>query len=176
MENLPLSDQNRVTYRRAMVRDAHDIGIILNYYIYNSNNSWRYEILSDEYYYTWMQNHQTEQRPVFVAEIQGMIVGYSSLSDFRAGEGYWPCAENSVYVLPDYIGQGIGRELMRLIIEQGRSAGLKAIIASIDGENERSIRFHESSGFYICGTMKNIGWKNNSWRTCVFMQLDLQAV
>jgi L-amino acid N-acyltransferase len=162
-----------VAFRLATIRDAPEIGNILNYYISNTNNSWRYEILSEEYYNKWVNIHQTDRRPIFVAEYEGLIVGYSSLSDFRAGEGYWPCAENSIYIRPGYTGQGIGRQLMRLIIDQGRTAGLKAIIASIDGENKSSIKFHELFGFYICGTLKNIGWKNNTWRTCIFMQLDL---
>jgi L-amino acid N-acyltransferase len=162
-----------VQYRPAEMSDAVAIRNIMKYYIDNSCNSWRYNVPEDEYYNIWLNNHQSSTRPAYVAECNGVIVGYSSLSDFRAGEGYWPVAENSVYVLPEFQGQGIGKRLMQLIIEQGRQAGLKAIIAGIDGGNQPSIRFHEQFGFRICGTLPDIGWKQNSWRTLVLMQLEL---
>jgi L-amino acid N-acyltransferase len=168
-----IKDVDAVAYRPATLDDAIDIRNILLFYVDNTCASWRYTTPNDEYYHTWMANHQSPQRPVFVAEWHGQIVGFSSLSDFRTGEGYWPVTENSVYVLPEYQGLGIGQELMKLIIEQGRKAGLKAIVAGIDGENLQSIRFHERFGFYTCGTLKDIGWKQDSWRTLVFMQLDL---
>jgi L-amino acid N-acyltransferase len=162
-----------VSYRPAITDDAISIRNILMYYIDNTCASWKYSTPDDEYYHIWMSMHNNPRRPVFVAECGGSVVGFSSLSDFRAGEGYWPVAENSVYVLPEYQGRGIGQELMRLIIEQGRIAGLKAIVAGIDGDNQQSIRFHEQFGFYTCGTLKDIGWKQDRWRTLVLMQLDL---
>jgi L-amino acid N-acyltransferase len=167
------ANANRVLYRPAELTDATAIHNIMQYYINNSCNSWRYNTPDNEYYYIWLNNHQSLSRPAFVAECNSVVIGYSSLSDFRAGEGYWPVAENSVYVLPEYQGQGIGHRLMHLIIEQGRQAGLKAIVAGIDGENQPSMRFHEHFGFRVCGTLPDIGWKQDSWRTLVLMQLDL---
>jgi L-amino acid N-acyltransferase len=162
-----------IMFRAATFSDMDGIKEIYNYYIKNSNNSWRYQTLDDDYFKEWLQKHPGGRRPAFVAVNKGKIIGYSSLSDFRSGEGYWPCAEDSIYVMPDYIGQHIGRQLMQMIISQGRISGLKAIIAGIDADNEKSIRFHESFGFKNCGVLKDIGWKNDSWRSVVFLQLDL---
>jgi L-amino acid N-acyltransferase len=173
MNSLEQKHDSAVQYRRATLADAGSIRNIMSYYIMNSCNSWKYATPDIEYYYMWLQGHQIPQRPAYVAECNGQVVGYSSLSDFRAGEGYWPVVENSVYVLPEYQGLGIGKHLMQLIIEKGRQAGLKAIVAGIDGENLQSIQFHERFGFRTCGTLKDIGWKQDSWRTLVLMQLDL---
>jgi L-amino acid N-acyltransferase len=163
-----------ILYRKATIADAAEIRNILGYYIENTLATWRYSVMDLNVFEGWIQNHQTPQRPFWVAEQDRQVVGYSCLSDFRNGEGYWPCAEDSVYVRPECCGLGIGSRLMQLIIDQGRDAGLQAILAGIDAENGGSIRFHEKFGFYICGELKNIGWKKESKRSLIFMQRDLQ--
>jgi len=113
------------------------------------------------------------ERPVFVAEISDLIVGYSCLSDFRPYEGYWPCAENSIYVLPDYLGQKIGQQLMSVLLAAAARTRLKKIIAAIDGNNQASVRFHERFGFKTCGELKDIGFKQDHWLSLILMELDL---
>jgi L-amino acid N-acyltransferase YncA len=171
-----MSDKSKseIVYRYATIHDASAVREILKFYIDNSNASWRYNVMDLDIFESWIINHQRPERPFWVAELNHQVIGYSSLSDFRSADGYWPCAENSVYVRLEFCGSGVGSKLMKLIVDQGRKAGLQAIIAAIDAENISSIRFHEKFNFYECGRMKNIAWKNNSWRTLVLMQCDLQ--
>ena len=169
--NIVISD---VIYRKATVDDASQIREIMSYFIDNSSASWRYKVKDIAYFENYIAGHNTPDRPFWVAEYQHQIAGYSCLSEFRAPEGYWPCAENSVYVRPEFSDLGIGRRLMELIITDGRAAGLQAIIAAIDGANESSIKFHKRFGFEICGELKNIAWKLESFRTLILMQLNLQ--
>jgi L-amino acid N-acyltransferase len=164
---------HNVLYRPATLDDLGQIRLIWAYYIENTTASWRYQPLDDDAMVRWIKAHRVDNRSLLVAEIAGQVVGYGCLSDFRSGEGYWPCAENSVYVLPEFQNQGIGSELMSLILQCGKKAGLKAIIAGIDASNIRSVDFHKKFGFYRCGELKNIGFKNNQWLTLIFMQCDL---
>jgi L-amino acid N-acyltransferase YncA len=173
MDKTSIRSMPEIVFREATIADREGIKAIYNYYIEYTEASWRYAPVDDLYIANWINKHSGGRRPAYVAEIDKKIVGYSSLSDFRQGEGYWPCAENSIYILPEYTGKGIGQELMRLIIEQGRSSGLKSIIAVIDSDNESSITFHESFGFHRCGMLKDIGWKNNHSLSSVYLQLDL---
>ncbi len=162
-----------ISFRRATLPDASGIREILGYYIQNTMATWRYEVMAIDVFEGWIRNHQRAERPFWVAEQTGRIIGYSCLSDFRNGEGYWPCAENSVYVRPEYEGLGVGGKLMRLILDDGRLAGLKAVIAAIDSENINSIKFHQKFGFQICGELKDIGQKKDTWRSLTLMQVDL---
>lgn len=162
-----------VLYRKATIADAASLRTIMEYFISNTTASWRYQPMDLKSYQMWIEAHKTPDRPFWVAEADHEVVGYSCLSDFRNIEGYWPCAENSVYVKPEYHGKGIGRKLMQLILDDGSQAGLRAVIAVIDSENISSIKFHQQFGFYQCGLMKNIGWKRNSWRSVVFLQCDM---
>lgn len=167
------SNPPEIMYRRATIADAASVKAIMEYYINNTTASWRYQAMDLKSYQTWIEAHKTPDRPFWVAEADQAVVGYGCLSDFRNGEGYWPCAENSVYVKPEYHGNGIGRKLMQLILDDGCQAGLRAVIAVIDSENTASIKFHQQFGFYQCGLMKNIGWKRNSWRSVIFLQCDM---
>ncbi|MCD8498961.1 MAG: N-acetyltransferase family protein [Clostridiales bacterium] len=163
----------RAIIRPAKPADYPAIRRILGYYIEHTTASWRYEVPGPSWIEQFDQSHQTPERPVFVAEVSGLIVGYSCLSDFRTYEGYWPCAENSVYVLPDYLGQQIGRALMTALLDAAAKTRLKKIIAAIDGDNQSSVRFHEQFGFKTCGELKDIGFKNDHWLSLILMELDL---
>lgn len=165
---------DRILIRPAEHKDYPAILRILGYYIEHSNASWRYKTPDNAWLETFETAHQSAERPVFVAEISGLIVGYSSLSDFRSYEGYWPCAENSVYVLPDYLNQRIGSRLMHALLNQALNSKLKKIIAAIDEDNDSSARFHEQFGFKAAGVLKDIGFKNNQWLSLKLMELDLE--
>ena len=164
---------DRIIVRPAITDDYPAILRILGYYIENSNASWRYETPGPAWLEQFAASHQVPERPVFVAEQPGQIIGYSSLSDFRSYEGYWPCAENSVYVMPGHMNQQVGTKLMDALLEAACKTRLKKIIAAIDGDNQSSIRFHERFGFSVCGQLKDIGFKNNQWLSLVLMELDL---
>ncbi|MDD2533669.1 MAG: GNAT family N-acetyltransferase [Eubacteriales bacterium] len=164
---------NRVYIRKAVHADYPAILRILGYYIENTTASWRYHVPGDNWLADFEQAHQTPERPVLVAELSGLIVGYACLSDFRSYEGYWPCAENSIYVMPEYSNQQIGTRLMVELLELASHSKLKNIIAAIDGSNESSVRFHEKFNFAKCGELKEIGFKNNAWLSLILMQIDL---
>ena len=50
--------------------------------------------------------------PYLVAECAGEVVGYAYASPYRLRPAYRHTAENSVYLHPDWVGRGIGRQLM----------------------------------------------------------------
>jgi L-amino acid N-acyltransferase YncA len=112
--------------------------------------------------------------PHFVAEVAGVVVGYSYASSYRARIGYRFVVEDSVYVHEAHRGKGIAKALLSRLIEECRMRGYKQIIAVIgDSENIGSIRLHESVGFQHVGTFKKIGYKFERWLDSVQMQRAL---
>jgi phosphinothricin acetyltransferase len=162
--------------RPAQNADYPAIKRILGYYIAHTTASWRYSIPGPEWEQDFATSHRTAERPVLVAEQAGTIIGYSCLSDFRSYEGYWPCAENSVYVWPDYQHNQVGRQLMEALLEKAAATRLQKIIAAIDSENQRSIHFHERLGFWCCGELKDIGYKMERWLSLVLLEYDLNQI
>lgn len=166
-----------VTIRLARPDDGPGIRKIMAWFIEQTTSNWRYEVMDQARIDQWLRDHLSKPaHQVWVAESDRQLIGYSCLSDFRAGEGYWPCAENSIYVLPDFAGQGIGSLLMQRILDQARICQLKSVVAAIDGDNRGSIRFHQNFGFKRCGYLRQVGWKNNHWLDLVLMVYAVPAL
>ena len=112
--------------------------------------------------------------PWLVAELNGSVVGYAYAGPFRAREAYRYTLEDSVYVHPESMGQGIGGALLKELIGLCRKGGFKQILAVIgDSENLGSVRVHEACGFQHVGVMKAVGLKFDRWLDVVIMQLEL---
>ena len=107
---------------------------------------------------TWFAHHGPKY-PVFVAELDGVIVGWASLSKWSDRCAYSDTAEISLYVKEEFRGKGIGRKLLESIIQKGHKVGLHTAIARITEGNEISVHLHESVGFQYIGVMKEVGRK-----------------
>lgn len=161
--------------RHAEADDIGAINTIVNYYINNSLSNWSWSKRPLEEAIEWFNAHGAESRyPVFVAECDGIIAGYASLSPFRNKDGYRNIAENSVYLMPQYQGRGIGTSLMERLINHAKAKGLWVITAWIDSSNEGSIDFHRKFGFEYVGEMKNIGQKWDRECSLTIINLDLR--
>ena len=121
----------------------------------------------------WYEERMHKGFPVLVAEAAEQILGWSSLSPYHARIGYRFSAEVSVYVAAECRGQGVGKQLLPPLIEAGRAGGLHVLIASIDSENEASIRLHAAQGFQTIGTLSEVYTKFGRWLGVVYMELRL---
>ena len=107
---------------------------------------------------TWFANHGPKY-PIFVAELDSVIVGWAALSKWSDRRAYSDTAEVSLYVKEGFQGKGIGRKLLESIVQEGEKVGFHTVIARIAGGNEISVRLHESVGFQHIGIMKEVGRK-----------------
>lgn len=123
----------------------------------------------------WFEDHVRADYPVFVAaDATERVTGWSSLSAYHSRIGYRFTAEDSVYVAADRRGQGVGKQLLSPIIAAARERNLHAVIASIDGSNEASIRLHAAFGFAHAGHLKQVIQKFGRWLDVVYMELLLE--
>ena len=76
------------------------------------------------------------------------VLGYGYYSQFRARSAYRYCVEDSVYVRENVRGQGVGKALVKALIDICTEAGMRQMIAVIgDSDNVGSIGVHTSLGF-----------------------------
>jgi L-amino acid N-acyltransferase YncA len=112
--------------------------------------------------------------PWLAAEVNGRIVGYGYAAPYRPRSAYRFTVEDSVYVAPDRMGQGVGRALLAGVVERCESAGLRLMYAFIgDSGNEASIGLHRSLGFEVSGVLRPAGFKHGRWVDVVVMQRHL---
>ena len=113
--------------------------------------------------------------PYLVAtDAGGAVVGYAYANTFRLRAAYRYTVENSVYIAPDQIGRGLGRQLMTALLARCEAIGLRQVIAIIgDSGNAASIGLHRSLGFELKGVMPGLGFKHGRWVDIVWMQKAL---
>src|SRR5258708_14040643 len=109
--------------------------------------------------------------PHLVAERDGRILGYAYAGNWRPRPAYKFSVEDSIYIDKDAVGQGVGRSLLPVLIEQCTALGKRQMVAVIgDSTQTPSIRLHASCGFELVGTIKSIGFKFGRCPHTVLMQ------
>jgi L-amino acid N-acyltransferase YncA len=112
--------------------------------------------------------------PWLVAERDGELLGYAYANWFRPRAAYRFCLEDSIYLRPHALGQGIGKLLLVELMAQCETRGARQMLAVIgDSANRGSIGVHRACGFADCGLFKAAGWKFERWLDVVLMQREL---
>jgi phosphinothricin acetyltransferase len=159
-----------VKIRRAELSDLEQITEIYNWAIRNTTATFDIIEQTVEQRRAWFE-HYKGVYPLIVAEHDGRVAGYSSLSRFREKEAFARTVELSVYVHPDRHGNGIGTLLMQTIIDMAWKLGHHVIVSGITSGNEVSIKMHEKLGFNFCGRFSEVGFKFDRWQDVDFYQL-----
>jgi phosphinothricin acetyltransferase len=112
--------------------------------------------------------------PIVIAEgPDGQVLGYSYASFYRPRAGWRFACEDSVYVAPEAVGQGIGKAMLIDVIYQAGALGFRQMIGVITGESAASISLHEKLGFAHAGRLSAVGYKFERWLDVVYMQRTL---
>jgi L-amino acid N-acyltransferase len=98
------------------------------------------------------------------------ILGFASVSPWRARPAYSTSVENSVYVDRSHQGRGTGRILLDAILALAVDSGFHACFARIMSGHEASIRLHASRGFELVGVEREVARKFNRWIDVTVMQ------
>ncbi len=160
--------------REATYQDLPRLLEIYNDIIINTTAVYDYEPHTIEMRTQWFETKKSQGFPVFVAEIDGKVLGFSSMGPFRAWAAYKFSVENSIYVAAEARGKGIGKILLPPVIDASKEMGMHTILAGIDATNEASIKLHERFGFTEVALFKEVGWKFGKWLDLKFLQLILK--
>jgi len=159
-----------LTVRKATLGNLDAITEIYNDAVLKTVATFDTEPKSLEEQKVWFANHSSKYQ-ILVAEQDGLVVGWASLSRWSDRCAYSDTAEISLYVREGHRGKGIGKRLIREIVQEGKRAGLHTVIARITEGNDVSIHLHESVGFKHIGTMREVGRKFGKLLDVYLMQL-----
>ncbi|MGA8297151.1 MAG: N-acetyltransferase family protein [Acidimicrobiales bacterium] len=158
--------------RVARVGDAEAIRSIYNAEVTGSMVTFDLVERSPEDQRAWMAVHSGVYA-VLVAEINGEVVGFASLSPYRTRPGYSTTAEDSVYVARSHRGEGTGKALLSALVDQARLHGFHSLIGRVVGDHEASIALHRACGFQVIGIEREVGRKFGRWLDVCLMQVLL---
>jgi len=102
--------------RTAERRDLSAMLDIYNYEVKNGTATFDVEPRAGAAGEAWFAAHNTGNLPLRVAEEDGKVLGYASLSPYRDFDAYLQTVELSVYVAPESRGRGIASALMEAVL------------------------------------------------------------
>jgi phosphinothricin acetyltransferase len=159
----------QISIRHAEERDAEAIRSIYNYEVEHETATFDLVPRSLEDQLEW-QRARTGAFCVYVAELDGEVVGFGALSPYKERAAYRTSVEDSVYIRRDLGRQGIGRAMLSHLLEAAENGGFHAVMARITTLSEGSIALHEALGFQLVGIERQIGRKFNKWLDVALMQ------
>lgn len=148
-----------IVIRPASRADAAAIAAIYNQAVEHTTATFDTAPETVEAREAWLDEHTRPQHPVLVAEIDGRVAGWSSLSSYSTRCAYEATVEISTYIDETRQGHGLGPLLTAAILAAGKASGVHAVLSRICTENERSIRMAKAAGFSEVGVLREVGVK-----------------
>ena len=146
--------------RKAVQEDLKELLDIYNYEVVNGVATLDLVPRTLEEWQEWFDAHNVANHPLYVAEIEGKVAGYTSRSSYRSKEAYRTTVELSVYIAPDFRRQGVAGALMEYILNVARKDDtIHTVVSVITSGNVASTRLHEKFGFRFCGMIPEVGMK-----------------
>jgi len=158
-----------ITIRPATEKDVPRITEIYNDAILTTTATFDTEEKSLEDRVDWFRAHG-KIHPVLVAEKNDVVIGYASLSRWSDRCAYDTTAETSLYIHKDYRKQGVGKQLLEVLVLEGEQVGMHTLIARITSGNEQSVYLHERLGFHVVGTLREVGKKFGNFHDVHMLQ------
>lgn len=104
------------------------------------------------------------------------LIGWAALSSVSKRQAYEGVAEVSVYVAAAARGSGVGRALLRALIQESERNGIWTLQASIFPQNQASLKLHEGLGFRTVGQRERISKLGGVWRNTVLLERRSKVV
>jgi L-amino acid N-acyltransferase YncA len=158
--------------RAATVDDLGALNDIYNFYVEHSTCTYQETPDTIEERRAWFDRHGP-LHPVVVAEAEGRVVGWGSLSPFHSRSAYRYTVENSVYVADTWRGRGTGRLILQELLARARAIGHHTVIAGVDRDQPASLALHEHLGFERVAHLSEVGYKFGRWLDVIYLQLKL---
>ena len=158
--------------RVATIDDSESILKIYAPYIENTSYTFETEVPTIDSFKERI-SYYLQNWPWLVCEINGVVTGYAYGARHRERIAYQWSVESSVYVHDDYQRRGVAQALYSALINILKLQGFRNLYAVINLPNDKSVSFHEKSGFEYFATYKNVGYKLGRWKNVGWWELQL---
>lgn len=143
-----------LTIRTATIDDLSSIVAIYNEAVEQRFATADLEPVTVQQRSTWFYEHDPASLPIYVAEHDGALVGWCSLSAYRPGRGALRrTAEISYYVNAGVRGRGVGTALVQHAIDQAPRLGKHVLFGILLEKNAASVGLLKKCGFELWGRL-----------------------
>jgi phosphinothricin acetyltransferase len=121
----------------------------------------------------WFQGRSPSQRPIWVIEIEGIVVGWLSFKSFYGRPAYDSTAEISIYLSPSVHQRGLGSQFLALAIQESPNLGIKTLLGFIFAHNQASLNLFTRFGFEQWGYLPQVAELDGVERDLIIMGLRI---
>lgn len=160
---------DQLVVRRARREDAAAIAEIYTQGILERIATFESEPRTPEMMLAWLAERD-ERHPVLVAEWDGRVLGWASISSYRPRACYAGVGEFSIYLHRDARGQGIGKVLLGALIDEARRLGYWKLLSRVFPFNTASRRLCAALGFREVGVYEKHAKLDGRWLDVVIVE------
>jgi phosphinothricin acetyltransferase len=158
-----------IAIRPAEPADAEAIAVIYNQGIEDRLATLETQTRSTEERRGWLAA-RGPRHPVLVGEVNGRVIGWSSLNSFNPRPAYDHVADISVYVERGWRGRGVGRRLLEALIGCGRELDYHKLVLAAFPFNAAGVSLYGRVGFTEVGVYREQGRLDGKWVDVVVME------
>jgi L-amino acid N-acyltransferase YncA len=155
--------------RAAEERDTQDIARIYAQATQDDLATFEHFLVTPEERKLWVTEH-SGKFPLLVAELNGRVLGWASLSPYQVRPRIDGIAELLIYIDRDYRRHGVGRELMRAIQSAGRTAGHHKLIGRFVAHNDAGRTLCRLNGWREVGIHEKHTQLEGRWYDVVLVE------
>lgn len=112
----------------------------------------------------------SERHPTIVAEIDGNVAGWASISLYRPRECYAGIGEFSFYIDRDARGKGVGQTILKALIDEAEKLGYWKLLSRVFPFNHASLNACKKQGFREVGTYEKHAKLDDKWLDVVIIE------
>ncbi|MGC2299585.1 MAG: N-acetyltransferase family protein [Acidobacteriaceae bacterium] len=146
--------------RAAQVGDLRRLMEIYNHYVVHLPATFDLEAKTLEERQDWFgQFAETGRHRLLVAEVGGLVLGYTGTMRWRPKPAYDTTVETTIYCAPESVGRGVGAQLYAALFDAIAGEEIHRIVAGFVPPNPASAALHERFGFRPVGVFGEVGYK-----------------
>ncbi|MTI80493.1 MAG: N-acetyltransferase family protein [Firmicutes bacterium] len=134
------------------------------------------EPVSVESRISWFCEHTKANHPIWVAELDGVVIGWLSLQKFYDRPAYDGTAEISLYVSSDHREKGVGKLLFRKAINKCPELRLTNLLGFIFAHNAPSLQFFKRFGFKQWGYFPKVAVIDGTEEDLIILGLRVDII
>ena len=166
---VPDKPRPKLQVRAAEERDAHDIARIYRQAIQDHLATFERFLATPDERTRWVAEH-SGKFPLLVAELNGHVLGWTSISPYQAQPRLEGIGELLIYIDRDYRRHGVGRELMRAIQSAARQAGHYKLIGRFVAHNDAGRTLCRMTGWREVGVHQKHTLLDGHWHDVVVVE------
>jgi L-amino acid N-acyltransferase YncA len=113
--------------------------------------------------------------PYLVAEVDGEVVGWASVSTYRPRACYAGIGEFSIYIDERVRGKGVGKVLLPALVAAAAEAGFWKLLSRVFPANTASRKLCVACGFREVGVYEKHAKLDGQWLDVVIVERVIEA-